>query len=1429
MSVLTQVGHVKTNLTMFLFCLCVIFSCQVNASLLDPTLIGKELQKFARDALGVDEMQKHFEDLQHHKQTINGEDIIPSLAVRLADKLKTRFAVAKRLKEAVEDSYNRAAKLKPAFPECCKADKSKLKYDARFRSKVDLNNLCLKVSGSAPSNPILLDKNVLLEMKDISRTYPFIKWQYFGSEEGVLTNFPVYDDNEDCSKYDPRYRPFYVETATPEAKDVVLVIDTSASMAGDKLITAREAANTVLDTMNPKDQVGIVSFNHEVSTPGLNGGKSMCYSQRLALAIPENIKCLKKYVGSLVPNGQTKYTLAFEKAFNLFKGTVSEDAGKPKKRVILFLTDGAPDPSDDKKTIFQTIRDMNLELNNSVVILTFGFSSADQKTKDILLDIARQNTEKHGIPANTSVGEITEGRYTQVEDIKTLRSEMANYYNFFASGKVLDRPVVSVPYVDAFGTGLLISITLPCYHKGRFIGVTGTDINIEDLSSEITLFNEGQSAYAYMTSRSGRTIVHPLLPAPTDAYGEPVYLDIRALEPEPEFNDVFESMTTGKSGSKTFLAKRFLPRGGKVNEGVTERHVNSTYVWTQLADTEFTLGVVVPVSYVKETFKTIQLPKDYKFKYHRIDLNSPKKPCSHFGLYAAKDTTVVKFAPGAFEDPYEYIGKDENKAHVELLNAFMTDTKGTIKSPGLKTGIRDTVIATWKVEDLWLREKSELTQYLVWRYIGTADGVFRMMPGAVSDKKYDPRQRPWYYAALANTGFVTLTTPYLDAGGPTGEGAGVVITAARSMYRGEFGHHHHTNDEVLGVMGADFPLTYFYRLLTNMYPKCRDRKTYSCFVMDSAGFLIMHEDFLLYSATAKDVESVHITEKEKNIAEHLIKNNYLKKKECRNLKEIQKQSFYEVHLENEVVDILKSGDSCSKYQLNKIPGTNAYLGVSVRDTVCAAESCTCSFDKECSILSPKCECPCTSPLEFNYCRSQFPNSSLPICPPPAPEMNQQSDPSPPVPRKKCDHPGSALEKCFNPHCSTKNSSQTCDGIVSCYWCVYNKNNVPLKKPYCASSEVCFRGREAEQLNCIKPSKTSLVKDGNWFHRLSTGELAGFIAGVSVVVLSFMVAVFILVIRRCRNTRRPSIDKNTSVSTGNIIDTQNHNLSDRPPAPLPDRPLEYYPDECYEDPDSLERSRASSVASLQWPSPYDEIQVRPSNKLVSIPMQSRRPSNGFANVIPRSPSLPHATDRKMSEPYVMAQTPSPQETNVSERNTFTSTDNLPHFSARRAMSGEVQQPPVPKPRKSSDGYPSQNHVRKLSPGHPPHPALRKISVTDPPPLSKLTNMSAHNPLQLSNVHATVSAPAFVISGEQDTSTSNNPLYATETIDHRSSTAGAEGVNRPTYSNLPPPLPAPRKNNDGYMTPLTLQTRDQLTLRPNDSLASTDSNGYLKCYV
>ena len=41
----------------FLYYFVVLWSCQVSASLLDPSLISKKLQNFARDALGVEEMQ----------------------------------------------------------------------------------------------------------------------------------------------------------------------------------------------------------------------------------------------------------------------------------------------------------------------------------------------------------------------------------------------------------------------------------------------------------------------------------------------------------------------------------------------------------------------------------------------------------------------------------------------------------------------------------------------------------------------------------------------------------------------------------------------------------------------------------------------------------------------------------------------------------------------------------------------------------------------------------------------------------------------------------------------------------------------------------------------------------------------------------------------------------------------------------------------------------------------------------------------------------------------------------------------------------------------------------------------------------------------------------------------------------------------------
>ena len=91
----------------------------------------------------------------------------------------------------------------------------------------------------------------------------------------------------------------------------------------------------------------------------------------------------------------------------------------------------------------------------------------------------------------------------------------------------------------------------------------------------------------------------------------------------------------------------------------------------------------------------------------------------------------------------------------------------------------------------------------------------------------------------------------------------------------------------------------------------------------------MHNDFLVPDITAKTLEYVHITEKEKDIAEDLLQKGYLVKEECRNLEKIKLQSFYKLKIPVipvQGVNTLDSGVRCKKYQLSSVAGTNAFLG-----------------------------------------------------------------------------------------------------------------------------------------------------------------------------------------------------------------------------------------------------------------------------------------------------------------------------------------------------------------------------------------------------------------------------------------------------------------------------------------------------------------------
>ncbi len=108
-------------------------------------------------------------------------------------------------------------------------------------------------------------------------------------------------------------------------KDVILVLDTSGSMRGEKIEQARSAIEYCVDHLNPGDRFNIITFGTAVSS----------FRDDLVARSPANLTAAREFIENVVANGRTNIGGALEKALS-----GKAEAGRP--RIMLFLTDGAP-------------------------------------------------------------------------------------------------------------------------------------------------------------------------------------------------------------------------------------------------------------------------------------------------------------------------------------------------------------------------------------------------------------------------------------------------------------------------------------------------------------------------------------------------------------------------------------------------------------------------------------------------------------------------------------------------------------------------------------------------------------------------------------------------------------------------------------------------------------------------------------------------------------------------------------------------------------------------------------------------------------------------------------------------------------------------------------------------------------------------------
>jgi Mg-chelatase subunit ChlD len=968
-------------------------------------------QKFGRDVGGYDFAQTFFSELALQTDQLDGPNLVQQMnqfvSMRFQQKLNELLAI----KSIVEEVFANASSDSQAVYECCGVQSSTVEYDPSFYTGVDRQHACVR-SSTPVTSLVAADYKCVSVFNDLTEVEknnlledPDLKWQYYGTEEGMFGIYPSQpqldsEGHPSCNDYDPRFRPWYVAAAALP-KDVVLVLDVSGSMRDyDRIGTMIEAATTVLQTLGPDDRVSVITFDQNVYSVQ---GQDPCFSTQLVPATPSNIDIFVDYVQSLVPRQNTVFSTAFSKAFDLIETTRNvTDTTKPTS--IVFLTDGVSNELDYPNVISTRQSRGSMAVRPANIFL---FVLGNELDNDSVTQ-ARMN----------SIADNNGGAFVIVKDFSgraVLRTAMGRYYSHPDFARATDEPILTVPYFDYGGLGEITTLAVTVFDRSVtpnvMIGVAGVDLVVSDL---LSLFrnNLGASSYVFVIDSRRRTLLHPLLPVNTD-----VFLDISLLESDPSFVAVKQLMSTYPFGQTRATVRKSAPRGD-VTDGVYVEYLSATYYWQTL-----NISIVEPYQLClvlidsDQAFPAQNLSSMPTFAsnvhieqelYHRIDL-LVGKPEAPTGLCAAAtgdtawNTSVYMVPPSAWVNPTVYLRMNETAEDIlAYRQEFFTNTMDLSR---WGEAVYREIQVTKILEPFWQSTTirnlscsgsdcvSELSAQTMARYIGTPN-VYRVFPGHRMKQNYDPTLRPWYSAALLYLEGYSVSPPYVDA-----SGNGIVLTLSRPFFLGD---PEVQTPTVYGVLGVDFSLNQFGNFLLQAMPQCKNSR---CMIMDASGYLVWHETFCEH---ADDFATLNlwIGAHESGIANDLVGRKALQVSRCIDYAGAQFRYFYTVS------DTLQSL-TMNGYIISPIPNTSLYV-IAVTGTPSGECNCNASEsmmecpEEECpasglppplSSLVDKCFCPCVCPVHFDACRGATSINTDPVCPVAPPAL--QPFPPTPAPVNKC--------------------------------------------------------------------------------------------------------------------------------------------------------------------------------------------------------------------------------------------------------------------------------------------------------------------------------------------------------------------------------------------------------------------------------------------
>lgn len=347
---------------------------------------------------------------------------------------------------------------------------------------------------------------------------PALSWQYFGSNLGIMRNFPAMSwDRNKTDTFDCRKRSWYIETATC-SKDVVILLDNSGSMTGFRSFVARYTIKSLLGTFSNNDFINILSYSKST-----NDSIIPCFADILVQATPDNINAFNEATKLLVPEGYANVTVALEKAFKLLEKyrdiRKCNESKSGCNQAIMLVTDGVPGNATE---VFQKYNEYgNPNKSSPVRVFTYLLGKEVTKVKEIQLYAC-----------------LNRGYYSHIQTLDEVAQESMKYVNVIAAPLVLQKvdhpPTWTHAYigeanqtdsdkakVDKTKTSrLMIAVGVPAYNQSSYgegnytgrpklLGVAGTDIPLEDIDRMALPYKLGVNGYAFIISNNGYVLLHP--------------------------------------------------------------------------------------------------------------------------------------------------------------------------------------------------------------------------------------------------------------------------------------------------------------------------------------------------------------------------------------------------------------------------------------------------------------------------------------------------------------------------------------------------------------------------------------------------------------------------------------------------------------------------------------------------------------------------------------------------------------------------------------------------------------------------------------------------------------------------------------------------------------------------------------------------------